>query len=418
MELGTPDLRYVSEKDYSLKIKNEVMITSKIEEVPLYSITGRILAEDLHSRINIPEHPKSLIDGFALRSKDTINASQDNPISLKMIGSIELEKKVDMKIKQLEVCYIPTGGYLPNGADATVKIEEVEVYKDRSITLINRVPVGEHVTSAGLDIAKNQIVFNRGHKIRPKDIALFATLKIWRVKILKKPRIAIISVGTELTDNIIEAKGDKKFAGISLSLAGLVYEAGGEPIVMGTVKDDKKSIKKKIQESMNLAEAVLTIGGTSKGVKDLVATSINESGRPGLIFRGIDIVPGRVSGFGIIDGKPIVMMPGLIQSTLVAFYFIALPLIRRLYGLEPTPSFYQIQASLTEDIQIKSPEFNRLLFVKLRSDKNKTLVQPVSKLGNASLIKPIVDADGFIIFPKGPIYIRKETQVTVNLLHF
>ena len=110
-------------------------------------------------------------------------------------------------------------------------------------------------------------------------------------------------------------------------------------------------------------------------------------------------------------------MPWLIQSTLVAFYFIALPLIRRLYGLEPIPSFYQIQASLAEDIQIKTPEFKRLLFVKISSDKNKTLVHPVSSLGNASLIKPIVDADGFIIFPKGPISIKKETQVTVNLIH-
>jgi len=417
MELGTLDLRYVSETDYSLKINKEVIISSKIEESPLNSITGRILAEDLYSEINIPERPKSLIDGFAVRSKDTIHASQDNSISLKIIGSIELEKKPDMKIKKLEVYYIPTGGYLPIGADSTVKIEEVDVSEDRSITLTNSVPVGEHVTSAGQDIGKNQIVFNRGHKIRPEDIALLATLKIWHVKILKKPRIAIISVGTELTDNINEAKGDKKFAGISLALAGLVWESGGEPIVMGTVKDDKKSIKKKIQESMNFAEAILTIGGTSKGVKDLVAISINESGQPGLIFRGIDIVPGRVSGFGIIDGKPIVMMPGLIQSTLVAFYFIALPLIRRLYGLEPIPSFYQIQASLAEDIQIKTPEFKRLLFVKISSDKNKTLVHPVSRLGNASLIKPIVDADGFIIFPKGPISIKKETQVTVNLIH-
>ena len=156
MELGTLDLRYVSETNYSLKINKEEIISSKIEESLLNSITGRILAEDSYSEINIPERPKSLIDGFAVRSKDTIHASQDNSISLKIIGSIELEKKPDMKIKKLEVCYIPTGGYLPIGADSTVKIEEVDVSEDISITLTNSVPVGEHVTSAGQDIGKTK----------------------------------------------------------------------------------------------------------------------------------------------------------------------------------------------------------------------------------------------------------------------
>ncbi|MEE9585911.1 MAG: molybdopterin molybdotransferase MoeA [Nitrososphaerales archaeon] len=415
--MPTSSIKYVAVEEYIATIKQEVKARLEVEEAPINSLTGRILAEDITSQTNLPPHAKSLIDGYAVKSEDTADATDSHPAKLKIIGKIELEKQPNIEVKNTEACYIPTGGFMPKGADSAVKVEDVMVSDDDLVTLSAPVQAGEHVTPAGRDVSKDQVVFRRGRKVRSEDIALLTALEIWSIKVVKRLRVAILSVGDELTDRI-EATGEKRFAGISLAIASLVTEAGGEPVLMGVVPDDEAAIRGKIREGLDSAEALLTIGGTSKGPKDLVANAIDRSGSPGLILHGIDIVPGRVSGLGVVDGKPIVMMPGLIQSTVVAFYFIALPAIRQICGLNPEPSFKQVQVPIADDVTLRTPTtFRKLLFVKLVNRGGGTAAQPLSKVGEASLMKPVADADGFIVLPARVTSISRGEYVTVNLLH-
>lgn len=414
--MPSSNIKYTALEEYMAAIRRHVKVETDVDELPLHSLTGRMLAEDISSQVDLPPHPKSLVDGYAVKTEDTVAASEDHPVNLKLIlGRIELEKTPETAVKRGEACYIPTGGFMPDGADASVKVEDAEV-ADGLVMLKRRVQVGEHVTPAGGDVLKGEVVFKRGRRLRPEDLALLAALDVLRARVVRRPRVAVLSVGDELTDRFEEADV-KKFAGISLTVAGLVAEAGGEPVSLGVARDDEEDIRSKIRAGLDSADAVLTIGGTSRGVKDLVANAINRAGQPGLLFHGLDVAPGRVSGLGVVEGKPVVMLPGLIQSTAAAFYLIALPAIRRLCGFEPEPALQQIRLPVAEDVPLHTPALRKLIFIRLTTREDRTVAQPLSKLGEASVMKPVADADGFTIIPEGLTTVRKGEYVTVNLLH-
>lgn len=412
-------IRYATLEEYVAAIRREVKaVTSTAEEVPLAALSGLILAEDIISPTDIPPYATSLVDGYAVRAEDTAASSGDNPLIFKIAGKVELEHLPSFKINRGEVSYIPTGGVLPEGADAVVKIEETTVLEEGvSIILTHPIFAGEHVTRAGRDVKKGQPVLRRGHCVRPEDLALLAAVRTWRVKTVKQPSVAVLSIGDELTDRVEEVTSTRKYNGINAAVMQLVAESGCVPVQLGIASDDEASIEHKIRQGLALADAVFTIGGTSRGVKDLVANAVDKSWRPGLLLHGVDVVPGRVSGLGVVDGKPIVMLPGLMQSTIAAFLLIALPAIRRLQGLESKTEHLQIHVPLSEDIRLPHNPFRKIFFIRLVKLGGATAAKPISKLGEASLMKPIVDADGFILLPPLPTSVHQGEHVTVNLLH-
>ncbi len=412
-------IRYATLEEYVAAIRREVkVVTSAVEEIPLTDLSGLILAEDIISPTDLPQYATSLVDGYAVRAEDTVASSGDKPLILEIAGNVELEHVPSFRLNRGEASYMPTGGVLPEGADAVVKIEEVTVsVEGASIILTHPILAGEHVTSVGRDVKKGQPVLRRGRRIRPEDLALLAAVRTWRVKTVKRPRVAVLSIGDELTDRVREVTSTRKYNGINAAVMQLVAESGCVPVQLGIAPDDEASIEHKIRQGLALADAVFTIGGTSRGVKDLVANAVDRSGRPGLLLHGVDVVPGRVSGLGAVDGKPIVMLPGLMQSTVAAFLLIALPTIRRLQGLEAKAEHLQIHVPLSEDINLPHNSFRQLFFVRLVELGDATVAKPISKLGEASLMKPIVDADGFILLPPLPTSVHKGEHVTVNLLH-
>ncbi|MCL4436993.1 MAG: molybdopterin molybdotransferase MoeA [Thaumarchaeota archaeon] len=417
--MPSSEIRYATLEEYAAAIRREVKeVTSAEEEVPLTTLSGLILAEDIVSTTDLPPYTTSLVDGYAVRAEDTAASSGDNPLIFKIIGKVELEHIPSFKLNRSEIAYIPTGAVLPEGANAVVKIEEATVLVEGvSIILTHPIFPGEHVTRAGRDVKRGQPVLHRGHRVRPEDLALLAAVRAWRIKTVKQPHVAILSIGDELTDIVEEVTSTRKYNGISAAVMQLVAESGCIPVQLGVAPDDEASIEHKIRQGLSLADAVFTIGGTSRGVKDFVANAVDRSGKPGLLLHGVDVVPGRVSGLGVVDGKPIVMLPGLMQSTIAAYLLIALPAIRRLQGLDSKTEHLQIWVPLSEDIRLPRNPFRKLLFVKLINHGDVTAAKPISKLGEASLIKPIVDADGFILLPPLPTSVHQGEHVTVNLLH-
>ncbi len=416
--MPSSELRYAAVDEYVAAIRREVKSVSAAEEVPLTDLSGLILAEDIVSPGDLPQYATSLVDGYAVRAEDTTTASGDNPLIFKITGKVELEHIPTFKLNRSEVCYIPTGGILPEDADAVVKIEETTTMVEGvSIILTHPIFSGEHVTYAGRDVKKGLPVLQRGHRVRPEDLALLAALRIWRVKTVKQPRIAILSIGDELTDRVEAVTSTRKYNGINLAVTHLVAEFGCVPVQLGIAPDDESLIEHKIRQGLSLADGLFTIGGTSKGIKDFVANAVNRSGQPGLLLHGVDVVPGRVSGLGVVDGKPIVMLPGLMQSTIAAFLLIAQPAIRRLQNLEPKTPHLQIHVPISEDLRLPNNPFQKLFFIQMIKFGDATVAKPISRLGEASLMKPVVDADGFILLPASSKLIRQGEYVTVNLLH-
>jgi molybdenum cofactor synthesis domain-containing protein len=240
-------------------------------------------------------------------------------------------------------------------------------------------------------------------------------LRIRQLKVVKRPVVAIISTGDELTDDIEETEPTKVVNVSSLIISKLIMEAGGIPVELGIAPDSILRIKEKIKEGLREADIVLTIGGCSAGEKDFVPRTINSMGEPGVIVHGIKRRPGRVSGFGVVDGKPIVMLPGLIQSSIVGFHVFALPLIRSARGLSTTDFLPTIRAKILENISFETfTSFQQVTFVKIKRSEDGFMAEPF--LGESGLLSVPVRASGFIVTPEHKSFIKKGEEVEVHLM--
>jgi len=405
---------YVSLEDAHQLIR-KVMRQKKLkrEVVSVFQAYNRVLAEDITSDVDIPPVSISHFDGYAVRAEDTSQASIDNPILLRVVGRSYLGEEYEGEVNIGEAAYISTGCKLPVGANAVIPVEMAKTKGD-FIEVRHEVRLYENVIPIGMDIKKGEVIFEAGHALRAQDIKLLIDIKKWRVKVFKRPVVAILSVGNELTDQIEEAYM-KKFNSHGPMVSILVEEAGGVPLNLGIAPDDVDAIEKLLREGMKKADIVATIGGASIGEKDYVWEAIKLLGASELMIRGIKVVPGRVTSLCMVRGKPIVMLPGHVQSTLVGFYFILLPLIWLMSGIQNAFMPITLKTKTSQEIVFKRfIPFKKVVFVKVAKTSEGYLAKPI--LGDSSLISVVTKANGFIVVPEGKKVVKKGEEADVQFL--
>jgi molybdenum cofactor synthesis domain-containing protein len=386
-------------------------IKPETEEIPIFQAYSRVLAEDIISEINIPPADISHFDGYAIKSEDTAHINKA-PLTLKVIGRSFLDSEYRGEIHSGEAVYVSTGCALPKGADAVIPIESV-LEKGDIIEIRRRVGKYENVTPMGSDFKKGEVVLKRGQILRAQDIKLLADMKRWHVKVFRKPKVAILSIGNELT-NKIEETDVKKFNSHGLTLSILVEEAGGTPLDMGVFPDDKLSIINALKRGLERADIIATVGGASVGYKDLTWETVKEFGSE-VVLRGIKVQPGRVTSVALANHRPIVMLPGHIQSMLVGFYFVLLPIINYMQGLPLSHTSITVRAIVSQDIPVREfKSFKRVRFVKLIERDEERIAEPL--LGDSSLLSIVTKADGFIIVEEGKEMVKKGEVVNVYLV--
>jgi molybdopterin molybdotransferase len=399
---------YISVEKAQQKIKEAAKLKPKHEMIPTEKGYRRILAETIKSEINIPSENVSHYDGYAVRAKDTLKATIDNPILLKLIPKID---GAPPKLRQYEAANVLTGHQMALNSDAVVPVEMAKSRGD-FIEIRRSLQSLQHVIPAGIDIRKREKIFNIGHILRAQDIKLLMMIKKYDIKVFKKPKIALLSVGDELT-NLISETDHAKFDSHKLMVSTMVTEAGGIPLDLGIAIDKKESIKRKLIKGLDKAEIVATIGGCSLGEKDLVWETL-KSLKPTTKVRGIKIQPGRVSSLGIFDDKIMVMLPGHIQSTFTGFYFLLLPIIRLYSGLPIELSYSNITAKIQKEIEFRHfRPFKKLRFVKVTKKGTNYVAEVIQ--GDSSLINNIVKANGCIIIPERKTQIKKKEEVKIHL---
>jgi molybdopterin molybdotransferase len=229
------------------------------------------------------------------------------------------------------------------------------------------------------------------------------------VEVFKKPTLAILSGGDELIKQC--RKDSTKIANnYALVVAGLASELGAAAVLKGIMPDALDHVKEKIGEALAEADIVVTIGGTSVGIKDFIPDAINQLGEPGVVVQGISLRPGAVSGFGIVNSKPIVMLPGHIGSCIAGLYFFAAPLIRLYCGLDGDGLQPRLTAELSEAVD-SGPQF-RFLLLHLRRAEGKLFAEQVE--GGSSALTTIVKSNGYAIIPPHR-NLAKGTNVAVYL---
>ena len=307
------------------------------EATPMLEATGRVLAEDIVSDIDIAPFDNSAMDGFALKAVDSELASPDHPIELEVVGVIGAGSVFTGCLQAGEALRIMTGAELPAGADTVVMIEHVEVVGETAtrpqgerIILSKSIELGKNVRYKGEEIAAGEVLMQAGVQLSPAGIGLLAATGNPVVQVIRRPRVAILATGDELVDPT-QVPGPGKIRNSNgYSLAAAVAGAGGLPSVLGIVADDEAQIRAAVKAAVASHDMVLISGGAAGGDYDYTFQVLNELGR--VYFRKVNMRPGKSQTLGVIDDTIVFGLAGNPVAALVGFEVLLRPALRLMQG--------------------------------------------------------------------------------------
>ncbi|MCF8070248.1 MAG: molybdopterin molybdotransferase MoeA [Desulfobacterales bacterium] len=381
------------------------------ESVSLAETTGRILAQNILSDINIPGFTRSTMDGYAVCAVSTFGASEANPAYLTVKGAVEMGQAPDMTIGPGEAASIPTGGMLPDGADSVIMIEHTEKIDDTTIEIYKSVAPGGHVVEKGEDIKQGADVLSCGRQLRPQETGLLAALGKTSVNVFKKPKIAIISTGNEIIS--IDKKPEPgQIRDInSYSLSSLVETAGGQPVPYGIVTDNYDALFDACSTALKASDMLLISGGSSVGAHDYTVEVLSSLPDAGILAHGISISPGKPTILAVSQNKAVWGLPGHVVSAMVVFEMVVKPFIRRISGRSDfLKKGMPLPAILSRNI---SSAQGRMDYIRVRLTENgrDLLAEPI--LGKSGLINTMVQADGLIEIGTNTEGLNKGDKVNV-----
>jgi molybdopterin molybdotransferase len=290
-------------------------------------------------------------------------------------------------------------------------IENTKRLETGDVEIYASVAPWENVARVGEDVRQGTVVLERGRKIRPPDLGLLVALGRRIVRVVRKPRVGVLSTGNELSDSSRGATG--KIADVNRPvLMAMVEECGGNPVDLGIAKDDAAQISRGLKRGLRSTDLVLVTAGTSVGKGDLVPDLINTLGKPGMLVHGIAMRPSLPTGLAVVDGKPIISLPGFPVSAVFAFSTFVQPLILRMLGTEPDPQA-RVRARGTKRI-VGVPGFRTFVRVRVREENGKLLAEPLRQPGSG-VLTTLTCANGIVIVPENIEGFDEGTEVEVQL---
>lgn len=375
------------------------------ETVVVDQSAGRVLAAPVRADTDIPGFDRSVVDGYAVRSSDTNGAGNASPAMLRNAGRVAMgTRDPALFLGDSDCAYIPTGGVLPEGADAAVMVEYTEEAGD---TILIKKPVspGENVLLRDEDFKKDETVFLPGRRLTPQDAGVLAACGCSMVTVAKKPVIGIISTGNELVPvTEIPGPGQVRDANAPM-LAAWLREYGCIPRLYGIVRDEREAFEAVIARALPECDVVLLSGGSSKDDRDMTAGVI--AGRGKVLIHGIAIAPGKPTIIGMVEKKPVFGLPGHPASAFVVLISIVRPLLDAMLGLEK-PLFRTVKANLAENIPSQR---GREEYVRVRVEQGAA----IPLFGKSGLLNTLVKSDGLICIPAGYEGLEKGSEVDVIL---
>jgi len=378
---------------------------------------GMVVSRDIISSEDLPSFSRSTVDGFAVNAADTFGATEGVPAYVTVKGEILMGEHTDLILGKNEVAQIATGGMLPKGADAVVMLEYTQKIDERMIEVVKPVSPGEHVIEAGEDARKNERVVKTGHRLRAQDIGALAGLGITKVWVYEKPRVSIVSTGDEIVPADQPIRPGQVRDINSYTLAGLIMSAGGIPIKRGILADTYGTIKDVVDISLRESDMILISGGSSVGVKDMTAKVINETGRPGVLFHGVSLKPGKPTIGGVINDIPVFGLPGHPAAVMVCFDIFIRPVLKIQSGENedlPDQRKRTLQARIARNI---SSGGGREEHIGVTLEERNGELWAVPLLGKSGLITTLTKADGTAMIPLRKLGVKEGDMVEVRLFY-
>ncbi len=410
-----------------VEIRTPISVKEAIRRVMCYTHTGlkltvpiekslrNFLAEDLIADHPIPAFDRSPYDGFAIRSKDTVQVESAQPVQLKVIGEIGAGSVYDGVVQEKEAVRIMTGAEIPAGCDAVMMLEhaeELSIAGEKYIQLEKQLKHLENITQTGEDTKYAEVLVERGTYINPGIMALLATFGYKDVPVIRKPKVGIISTGSELLPVDAPLERGKIRDSNSYMLIGQIERAGGVPVLLGQLEDDFTLCYTQIAEALEKVDILLTTGGVSVGDYDYIP-AILEKLQAEVLFNKIRMRPGSVTTVAAVGEKLFFGLSGNPSSCYVGFELFARPVIRTLLH-EKRPylrsEVVQLGASFT-----RPNTFDRFVRGSLLYEDGKGIAMPVG-LDKPNIVTSLADADILIMLPGGEAAYEEGMKVSAIFL--
>lgn len=394
--------------DKALRIIERESRPLGIERIDIADSIGRVLAENIVADTDLPPFDRSQMDGYAVKADDT----KTMPATLKIVGESAAGRGWHNKLNRGEAVRIMTGAPVPSGADAVQKIELTEE-NDGKVVIFEPTEKGRFIIRKGAEIKKGRTVIKKGETLTTANIAVPAAFGYAKIKVAKRPRVAIFSTGTEVVDIAKKPKRDQIRNSNSLMLAALCRSVGAEPEIFATVGDSISDLKSQISDSIRRADILITTGGVSVGKYDLTKLALTELGAE-IFFDKVALKPGKPTVFGKLKKTFVFGLPGNPVSAAVTFHLFVRMLIGRLQ--DAADPCLKDGIAVAGERAKGTKERDTYLPAKLSTDANGRLIgTPVRWLGSSDFVS-FAGADAMIFLPRGEV-IEKGKVAKVVFLH-
>jgi molybdopterin molybdotransferase len=413
--IGLPELLSV---DKALEQILSGITALEPEYVEMVDVLGRVLAEDIVADYDLPPFPNSSMDGFAVKAYDLRDASRESPVRLSIVGDIPAGSVPAVQIESGQAARIMTGAQMPIGADAVIPVESTDAVwtpgvndpLPRTVQVFRSLKSGDYVRPAGEDIQTGTRILHAGRILQAADIGVLAALGRTQVRVIRRPKVAILSTGDELVEVDEPLTPGKIRNTNSYTLAALVKTYGALPIRIPTARDTFEDVHSRFVEALDhQPDIILSSAGVSVGAFDAVRAVIEQLGI--ISFWRVNLRPGKPVAYGNIQGIPFLGLPGNPVSAMVTFDVFVRPILLRM-GQRPE-TIRTITVSVGEDIS--SDGRRSYLRVKL-NNQNGRWIASLTGTQSSSALSSMVKADGLLIIPEGCTQVNKGMELSVRLL--
>ncbi|MCB9793454.1 MAG: molybdopterin molybdotransferase MoeA [Alphaproteobacteria bacterium] len=380
------------------------------ERVPLIEALGRVLAETIRSPLDVPPWDNSAMDGFAVISADTGSP----PTTLRVLETIGAGSVPTQVVTPGTCSRIMTGAPVPEGADSVLMIEKTDGGRGDSVELRASTSPDQNVRPRGGDVREGQEVLSPGHALDPAAVGLIASLGFPSVMVAQRPRVAILSTGDEVVETGWPLAPGQIYSSNSVTLMGLVIEAGGVPVHCGIAPDSPEGLREALQRCLR-CDLVITTGGVSVGDFDFVKDAFDDVGAS-LDFWKVAMKPGKPLAYGVIGGVPAFGLPGNPVSCMVNFLEFVRPVLRRQLG-DPRPFLPVLEARATARVG-KRPGRALLSRVQLRQGPDGVIEATPTASQSSGVLMSMVQGDGFTLLGEDDGAVEAGDTLRVQVLRW
>lgn len=376
------------------RIVESVRFSPQVEIIPTREALGRVTAEPIYAKVSMPNFHAAAMDGVAVKAEMTYGADEQHPVCLKR-GEAYVE--------------VDTGDPIPEGYDAVIMIEHIHQIDDDTIEILESVAPWQHIRPIGEDVVVGEVIIADRHKLRPVDLGALLAGGNVTVPVLCKPRVVIIPTGTELIE-----PSDQVAEGEIIEFNGTVFSAylqewGAEPIYHGIVKDDYALIRDAVKAAVQDADMVLLNAGSSAGREDFTVHVVEELGE--VLTHGVATRPGKPVVVGMVEGKPIIGLPGYPVSAYLNLEWFARTLVHHYYGLlEPERPRVKVTMGRRIVSVMGAEDFIR---VTIGCIDGQFIANPLTR--SAGVTMSMVRADGLLRIPPGHLGYEQGESVDIEL---